>query len=129
MNHCILVVDDSGPVRRVIAQALRDASYSVLEAEDGAEALEILKAAGDEIDLVLTDIRMPRMDGVELGRRIAEGNWQVPILFMSGDAGDLPAPVLRKPFSMSTLVKIVSQLLPYAAVDSAMASESSRVRY
>jgi len=62
----------------------------------------------------LTDIKMPRMDGVELGRRIVEGNRRVPVLYMSGDPGAAdhpPAPLLRKPFSMSLLVGVVDRLL------------------
>jgi CheY-like chemotaxis protein len=79
-------------------------------------ALQILESGKADFDLVLTDIKMPRVDGVELGRRIVEGNWLVPILFlyMSGDpeaAGEGPAPLLRKPFSMSTLVEVVNRLL------------------
>ena len=114
MDPCILVVDDSREVRRVVARTLREAGYSVLEADDGAVAMQILERGGVDIDLVLTDIKMPRMDGVELGRRIVEGNWQVPVLYMSGDpgaAGDPPARLLRKPFSMSLLVGVVHRLL------------------
>jgi CheY-like chemotaxis protein len=113
MDPCILVVDDSREVRRVVARTLREAAYSVLEADDGAVAMQILERGGVDVHLVLTDIKMPRMDGVELGRRIVEGNWQVPVLYMSGDpgAGDSPAPLLPKPFSMSLLVAVVDRLL------------------
>ena len=120
MDPCILVVEDSREVRRVVAQALREAAYSVLEAEDGAVALQILERGGVDVNLVLTDIKMPRMDGVELGRRIVEGNWQVPVLYMSGDpgaAGDPPAPFCAKPFSMSLLVGVVDRLLLGSAAD------------
>jgi CheY-like chemotaxis protein len=75
MDPCILVVDDSPEIRRVVARALSDARYAVLEAEDGAVALQVLERGGVDIDLVLTDIKMPRLDGVELGRRIAEREW------------------------------------------------------
>ena len=113
-DRCILVVEDSAEIRRIVAWALREAGHSVLEAEDGAVALQILRSGQADIALVLTDIKMPRMDGVELGRRIVEGDWQVPVLYMSGDpgaAGDPPAPLLRKPFSMSRLVGVVDRLL------------------
>jgi CheY-like chemotaxis protein len=80
MEPCILVVDDSGEVRRFVARALREAHYSVLEAEDGAAALEVLERGEIDIDLVLTDIRMPRMGGLELGRRIGQGHRQTPVL-------------------------------------------------
>jgi CheY-like chemotaxis protein len=112
-NRCILVVDDSPDIRRIVARALIDARYAVLEAEDGARALQILEGEGVDIDLVLTDIKMPRLDGVELGRRIAHRKWQVPVIYMSGGTGDgLVAPLLRKPFSMDTLMHILDRALP-----------------
>jgi two-component system cell cycle sensor histidine kinase/response regulator CckA len=111
-NRCILVVDDSPDIRRVVARALIDARYEVLEAEDGARALQILEREGVDIDLVLTDIKMPRVDGVELGRRVADRKWPVPVIYMSGSTGDgLVAPLLRKPFSMDTLIGILDQAL------------------
>ena len=65
-----------------------------------------------DIDLVLTDIKMPRVDGVELGRRIADRKWQVPVIYMSGSTGDgLVAPLLRKPFSMDTLMGVLERAL------------------
>jgi CheY-like chemotaxis protein len=84
MDPCILVVDDNPEIRRIVARALTDVRYAVLEAEDGAVALQILERGGVDIDLVLTDIRMPRLDGIELGRRIADRKWQVPVLYMTG---------------------------------------------
>jgi DNA-binding NtrC family response regulator len=119
MGPCILVVDDSLGVRQIVARALTDARYAVLEAEDGALALEILERCGVDIDLVLTDIKMPRLDGIELGRRIAARKWQVPVLYMTGGtgdamvdrAGDPVAPLLRKPFSMDTMIGIVGRVL------------------
>jgi CheY-like chemotaxis protein len=115
MDPCILVVDDNPEIRRVVARALTDVRYAVLEAEDGAVALQILERGGVEIDLVLTDIRMPRLDGIELGRRIADRKWRVPVLYMTGSQGDAIVavePLLWKPFSMSTLVDIVDRMLP-----------------
>jgi CheY-like chemotaxis protein len=114
MDPCILVVDDNPEIRRLVARALTDVRYAVLEAEDGAVALQILERGGVDIDLVLTDIRMPRVDGIELGRRIADRKWQVPVLYMTGSQGDALVavePLLRKPFSMVTLVDVVDRLV------------------
>jgi CheY-like chemotaxis protein len=116
---CLLVVDDSPAIRQIVARALTDARYVVLEAGDGALALEILERGRVDIDLVLTDIRMPRLDGLELGRHIADRKWPVPVLYMSGDTGDAiadgggrpVAPLLRKPFPMDTLIGALDRLL------------------
>jgi DNA-binding response OmpR family regulator len=131
---CILVVDDSPAIRGIVARALSEARYAVLEAEDGALVLEILERGGVGIDLVLTDIKMPRLDGLELGRRIAARNWQVPVLYMTGGTGDAivadgaghaVAPLLRKPFSMDRLIDVVDRLLPARLPGNAAVEECS----
>ena len=120
LDSCILIVDDSREIRHLVTRALREAQYAVLEAGDGALALQILEHGGVHVDLVLTDIRMPRLDGVELGRRIAARQRRIPVLYMTGSAGEdiipnsadlLLAPLLRKPFPMSTLVDTVGRML------------------
>ena len=114
MDPCILVVDDHPEIRRFVARALTDARYAVLEAEDGAVALQILERGGVDIDLVLTDIRMPRLGGIELGRRIADRRWRVAVLYVTGgqdDASVAVEPLLWKPFSMGTLLETVDRML------------------
>jgi two-component system response regulator YesN len=100
---------------------LREAHCIVLEAENGAEALEVIEGAAAAIDLVITDIRMPLLDGIELGRRLMAQQPWLPVVYMSGDspaaigerAGDLRvAPLLLKPFSISDLLGLVNPLLP-----------------
>ena len=81
----ILVVDDEPAVLEVLAQALETVGgYKVLCARDGRSALEQLK--GSRVDLVLTDLHMPHMDGLQLIRHLVKDRWTIPIIAMSGDA-------------------------------------------
>jgi CheY-like chemotaxis protein len=119
-ESCVLVVDDDSVVRILVARALDRAGCTVVDAKDGTQALEILERAEIGIDLVLTDISMPRLDGLELGRRIARMTPPMPVLYMSAElpnafvdrSADLTlAPFLLKPFSIGSLVAAVIGLL------------------
>jgi CheY-like chemotaxis protein len=110
MQRNILVVDDEPVIRRWLTRALREEHCIVLEAENGAQALGMIEGPAVPVDLVLTDIRMPMLDGIELGRRLAVRQPWLPVVYMSSDspatilerAGDLRiAPLLVKPFSTS----------------------------
>jgi two-component system chemotaxis response regulator CheY len=68
MGHCILTVDDSSTMRQMITFTLKGAGFDVLEAGDGVEALEVAK--GKKLSLVITDVNMPRMDGITLVQRL-----------------------------------------------------------
>jgi len=68
MGHCILTVDDSSTMRQMITFTLKGASFEVLEAGDGLEALEVAK--GKKLSLIITDVNMPRMDGITLVQRL-----------------------------------------------------------
>ena len=68
MGHCILTVDDSSTMRQMITFTLKGASFEVLEAGDGVEALEVAK--GKKLSLIITDVNMPRMDGITLVQRL-----------------------------------------------------------
>lgn len=115
----VLVVDDDSGVRMMVARALESSGYAVVGVSDGAQALELLEAKRVGFNLVLTDIRMPRLGGLELGREVAARQWQIPVLYMSADPpawlmdGDrLPqAACLQKPFTIHTLVTSVRRLL------------------
>ncbi len=114
----VLVVDDVESVRRLIRRVLEHAGHRVLEASDGVEALARL-AANPAVDLVLTDLRMPNMDGWELATRLSERSPRVPVLFMSGFdehlASDTVAgPVLPKPFTAERLDELIRQVLATA---------------
>ena len=117
---CVLVVDDETVVRMLVTRALESAGYSVVGADDGEQALELLEGAEIEIDIVLTDISMPKLNGLELGRRIAAMNPPRPIVYMSAALPDTfvtrgadltVAPFLLKPFSIPALVAAVTGLL------------------
>lgn len=115
----VLVVDDDSAVRMMVARALESSGYSVVGAGDGAQALELLECRRVGINLVLTDIRMPRLGGLELGREVAARQWHIPVLYMSADPpGALmdgnrlsQAACLQKPFTIRTLITSVRELL------------------
>ncbi len=124
MAH-ILVVDDEPPLRRAIALALERAGHSVVRCENGKKAVEYLPH--DEADLLITDIMMPEMDGVETMRAVRRLKPDLPILAMSGALPD-PADylglarffgataLLVKPFRPAELVEIAERLLADATV-------------
>jgi CheY-like chemotaxis protein len=111
----ILVVDDLEAVRRLARRALQDAGYRVLEAGDGVEALACLEQS-PVVDLVLTDLRMPKMDGWELATHLARRSPPLPVLFMSGydehlGSESIAGPVLAKPFIPAQLCEQVRHLV------------------
>lgn len=116
----VLVVDDDGAVRRVAGRALRRAGYRVIEAESGDQALEIGSRRAGEIDLLLTDVVMPGMNGRELGEKLKEVDPDLPILFMSAYTEDeiflqgvrvAQISFIPKPFTLDELTKSVNDAL------------------
>lgn len=111
----ILLVEDEGMVRAVAERALTRKGYQVLVASNGEEALEILGRDGTEIDLLISDVVMPMMDGPTLVRQARERRPNLRIIFMSGYAEeqlrksiDVPgAAFLPKPFSVQELGEAV----------------------
>jgi PAS domain S-box-containing protein len=117
-SETVLVVDDEAPIRAAVRRALQRSGYTVVEAADGAEALEVVGAASDAPDLVLTDVRMPRLGGIALAEQLRELHPDLPVLFMSGYADDLfesgeipPGRLLPKPFAPATLTAIIRDVL------------------
>lgn len=82
----VLVVDDQDDVRRLLADVLRLGAYVVLEARDGEHALQVAERHGAPIDLLVTDVVMPRLTGVELAERLRVRHPDLRVLFMSGYA-------------------------------------------
>jgi two-component system cell cycle sensor histidine kinase/response regulator CckA len=116
----VLIVEDEADVLRVTARALREAGYLVLEALSGPEALEILDRHGGRLDLMLTDVAMPEMNGREITEAVRRRYPSLPVLFMSGEAsggaaGHAPSVAgtmfLQKPFSPDAVAAQVRVLL------------------
>ena len=119
-GHVVLVVDDEQGLRDLVCRTLRAEGYRTLEAAHGGEALELVETGPETIDLVVTDVVMPGMDGRELGRRLARSRPTLPILYMSAyEVNDIfqrgspwsSAPFLQKPFPRDGLINSVEQLL------------------
>jgi len=104
----ILVVDDDDDVREVLAETLEHFGYPVLQAASGEEALPIL-AASHNICLMITDIRMPGMSGLELAEQVRRAYAQVKIIVTSGyfHPQQVHDRFLRKPFQMKDLASAV----------------------
>lgn len=120
----ILVVEDETVVRSLARRGLEAAGYTVYQAPNGAAALQFLSTKGGMVDLVLTDVVMPNMNGRQLAEAIAKHHAGLPILFMSGYSGDeisrrglmvLGASFIQKPFTLEALASAVRQRLDQAA--------------
>ena len=119
-SETILLVEDQSGLRAGLGRILASAGYRVLEAADGEQALEVVARPGEEVQLVVTDVVMPRMGGFELAEGLSAVRPGVSILFVSGQlrhpslqGRELPAgaSVLEKPFSAGDLRREVRQLL------------------
>ena len=119
----VLLVEDDHATREVTRRVLTRGGYSVVEATDGVEGLEMLAAATTRVDLVLTDLMMPRMSGAELFERLSVLHPDLPVLLMSGYADveadgaatlDRSRQFLEKPFTASALLTFVGNALAAA---------------
>ena len=110
----VLVVDDEEPLRLYVTRIMEDEGYRTLSAGDGAEALTLLDQSEDLVQLVITDILMPNMDGLELAARLARRAHAPPVLFMSGNSLiNLNGPLLTKPFLPQDLGRMVRRLMAF----------------
>jgi CheY-like chemotaxis protein len=115
----VLVAEDNAALLSLIARQLVEAGAEVVTADNGAVALEALAERG-HVDVILSDLRMPVMDGIELSRALAERAPSVPIVFMTGyadsdllDEGGLrAASVLLKPFRFEDLLTALVAAIP-----------------
>jgi two-component system, cell cycle sensor histidine kinase and response regulator CckA len=117
-SETILLVEDAGDVRAVAGEMLREEGYTVLEAENGADALGVARRHPAVIDLLVTDVVMPEMGGCELVRRLTSERPDMRVLYVSGYTDDsiknydaLGAAFLEKPFNSLTLARKVREVL------------------
>lgn len=116
MDHpIILVVDDSFTILEAVRQVLQPAGYRVLSADNGYSALETCRTFEGPIDLLLTDLVMPGMDGLELAGSITASRPYTRVLYMSGEVTPRelrPAkPFLTKPYAPQDLLQKVEEVL------------------
>ena len=112
----VLVVDDDAAVRNLVGFILKSNGHHVLSASNGLEGLMVYSSYHANVDVVLTDIDMPQMDGLELAARIRDGDPSKRILLMSGrPLGDRKAPancpLIPKPFLPKQLTTAVEDIL------------------
>jgi CheY-like chemotaxis protein len=114
-ERIVLVVDDEAVVCRLVARMLADAGFEVLEAHSGTEAVELLATLNGTVRLVVADVSMPSMTGIELATLMAHRWPTTPILLMSGQGGPpagYPGLFLPKPFTAEALLDAVRRLVP-----------------
>lgn len=104
----ILVVDDDAEVREIVAEFLADSGHTVLQADGGLAALRVLEST-PSVNLVVTDVRMPDISGIELADRISRERHGLKVILISGYfvARETGLRLLRKPFRMKELEEAV----------------------
>lgn len=116
----VFLVEDEVIVRRLVNATLTRQGYSVREATNGAEALELLNGSAEGFDILLTDLIMPRMGGRELAQRLRSLRPELPVLYMSGYSNDEAfregvvepgASLISKPFAPAELLKVLGTVL------------------
>ncbi len=125
----ILLVEDEKELRALLAETLADLGYTVLQAGNGEEALELAKSALASIDMLITDMVMPRMNGRELSQSLRARRPGLPVLFISGYSDVIPSEeeffnvttqFLQKPFNSESLGHRVRELLVLRSTSGAL---------
>lgn len=119
LKETILLVEDEEMVRKLMLSMLRNEPYALLEADSPEAALRLAREFPGHIDLLITDLMMPKMDGAELAKAVAAVRPGIRVLFMSGytDAGSVvnggpPAErFLHKPFTAASLIAVIEEIL------------------
>jgi len=119
-SETVLVVEDDETLREIIVESLTACGYRILAAANGVEALDVASRFAERIDLLLTDVVMPQMNGKELADRLSPSHPEMRVLFMSGYADDAieryevsgeGMAFLQKPFTAETLAGQVRSML------------------
>ena len=118
-GRTVLVVDDHATTRQTIARMLEAGGFSVEQASSGSEALEQLARNSGAIDMVLSDVTMPGMSGIDLSYQIRELYPSIPVAIVSGDVSDLErsiigraeVPFIKKPFHAESLFSAVKEAI------------------
>lgn len=121
MGKRVMTVDDSATVRQILQMTLKDAGYDVVEAVDGADALE--KLSGESVDMLVTDLNMPNVDGIGLIQQVRQkpGNRFMPIIMLTTEsqpekksAGKTAGASgwITKPFQPEQLLAVVRMVCP-----------------
>jgi CheY-like chemotaxis protein len=118
-SETVLVVEDEDAVRSLVVRVLRKKGYTVIDAADGEAALLLAREFDDRIDLLISDIVMPRLNGRELVRRLALARPETRVLLMSGyddagapqDTAGPETPFMGKPFTPEELARTVRSVL------------------
>jgi CheY-like chemotaxis protein len=119
MNPTVLVVDDEEVLRTLLARILLDAGLAVAEAPNGRVALDLADALGESLGLVVTDIHMPVMTGLEFVREFHPRYPHIPVLYMTGRTGRAASDgygdrLLEKPFTVQAFLNRVTSILGVA---------------
>ena len=114
-QETILLVEDEPAVRQLFATALSRAGYKVFEARNGEEAVKLFELHASEVDLLLTDMRMPFMGGADLAKELRSRKTGLKLICISGYPGSLhtldTADFLAKPFSRDEMLRKVRDVL------------------
>ena len=122
MPKSIMIVDDAQSMRGLVAMTLRNNGYEVIEAQDGADAIKKIEKDGLKLDLVITDLNMPNMDGIELIKRLKDhARYRfVPIVMLTTESQEAKKEEGRlagakawvvKPFKPDVLVGVVKKII------------------
>ena len=118
-SSTILLVEDEDAVRMFASRALKNKGYTVYEADSGVSALKVMEETEAKIDLLISDVMMPQMDGPSLVKKIRETDKSLKVIFISGYAEDAlddnitdkDFNFLSKPFSLKQLAEEVKEVL------------------